>query len=406
MKGSSSSAATATDTEDSIMDRKEVLSKLLLEQPIDLHRLHAISRLHGGFFDNSIRNRVWPKLVGVDRYRIPDYRIYIIDNHKDYNQVKCDIDRSLWTYQHVLQWADPLLDVRRKSLSNIIMAIVSRNPQFNYFQGLHDIVGVFMLIFQEDYLTFAVAESVCLHFFADCLQPDFEIVGKSMHVIMDIIQHTDGQLYAFLQQTDIAPFFATSWVITWFAHDVKDLNKIARIFDAMLCSQPVYSMYLCAAYVLHNKEAILSCECDFAVLHNMIVNMPKKLGIPFEDIMKQADMLINQIPIGRIIKRNKELNALNSNNAVAYFRQLPYPRFCDPDWHLLSDLRLRKRSISDSHSNTRWGYGYSNIHEQTRSSIGSNAKKTYTWINTKILNDLWIVAILGGFILYASSSSQ
>ena len=167
---------------------------ILREKYIKWSDLHRLSRRPGGFRSNEIRNRMWPKLLNIDRYSIPDYRQFIND-HSDYSQVQCDIERSLWSYQHVLKWPDELLHRRRESLSNIIMAILSRNKQLHYFQGLHDIVSVFLLVFQEDSLTFAVAEHVCLHVFNVCLLKDFEIMKETMYVIMIIIKLVDNQLH-------------------------------------------------------------------------------------------------------------------------------------------------------------------------------------------------------------------
>ena len=103
-----------------------------------------------------------------------------------------------------------------------------------------------------------------------------------MRMIMTIINVADVPVGKHLSQASVEPFFATrwshvskesatriyispyflqlflpsvisylyfhrSWLITWFAHDVKKINDIARIYDAILCSHPLYSFYLCAA---------------------------------------------------------------------------------------------------------------------------------------------------------------
>ena len=64
---------------------------------------------------------------------------------------------------------------------------------------------------------------------------------------MILIQQTDTLLYKFLTLANVEPFFATSWMITWFAHDVATVAEAARVFDVLLCSHPVYCLYLSAA---------------------------------------------------------------------------------------------------------------------------------------------------------------
>ncbi|EAR87995.3 rab-GTPase-TBC domain protein (macronuclear) [Tetrahymena thermophila SB210] len=61
--------------------------------------------------------------------------------------------------------------------------------------------------------------------------------------------------------------FSISWILTWFAHSFTDLNKIQRIFDFLLCSQPQTISYLSAALILITKEQLQEglneCEGGF-----------------------------------------------------------------------------------------------------------------------------------------------
>jgi hypothetical protein len=61
----------------------------------------------------------------------------------------------------------------------------------------------------------------------------------------------DPALARFLRDAGVEPFFATSWLLTWFAHDVQDLEEIARIYDALLCSHPMFCYYLAAAVTIN-----------------------------------------------------------------------------------------------------------------------------------------------------------
>ncbi|KAL4475473.1 hypothetical protein ABPG72_013297 [Tetrahymena utriculariae] len=58
--------------------------------------------------------------------------------------------------------------------------------------------------------------------------------------------------------------FSISWILTWFAHSFTNLNKIQRIFDFLLCSQPQTISYLSAALILITKEKLQEGlnECD------------------------------------------------------------------------------------------------------------------------------------------------
>ena len=125
---SSSSGALSEESK-----RRDLIHKLLLAEQVDLAALRAHSRDIGGYVDNELRSRVWPKLLGINRFEIPDYRESVCD-HRDFNQVQLDVERSLWYHDHVLEWPESLRVRRRKALSDIIMAVLCRNPNFNYYQ--------------------------------------------------------------------------------------------------------------------------------------------------------------------------------------------------------------------------------------------------------------------------------
>jgi hypothetical protein len=73
------------------------------------------------------------------------------------------------------------------------------------------------------------------------------------------------------------PTFALSWIITWFAHDVRDTELVKRLFDAFLVSHPLLPLYVTLAMLMHqhNREEILSTECEFSSLHQVLAGLPK-----------------------------------------------------------------------------------------------------------------------------------
>ena len=56
--------------------RAEITS-ILNTSPVDVKRLQQLSRVNDGFLSNTLRCRVWPKLLGVNRYQIPDYKRFV-----------------------------------------------------------------------------------------------------------------------------------------------------------------------------------------------------------------------------------------------------------------------------------------------------------------------------------------
>lgn len=223
-----------------------MIDKTLFEQPVDLQKLFEASRLEGGFLTDNIRKRVWPKILAINRYNTVDYRSYL-DPKKDFTYIECDIARSLFSYEHLIEWDDAKREKRREALSEIIKCILSKYPQFHYFQGFHDIVSIFLLILEDDHLTFSMVEVVSLYFFSDYMSEDFKIVSRGMNILMLLLEIADPEVHAHLSEAGVEAYFCTAWMLTWFSHDMRQIDEVARVFDALLCSHPLFIIYLCAA---------------------------------------------------------------------------------------------------------------------------------------------------------------
>lgn len=348
----------------------EELKSLLLYNPVDLSSLRSYSRCKGGFQTNELRQRIWPKLLCINRYNIIDFRSCLNKvKYEDDHQVCCDVDRSLWSLMQSADWNDSLRSHRRNSLYHIILAVLIRNNGMHYYQGYHDLVSVFLLILEDDYLTFQIVERVSKWYLRDVMQKDFTIVTEILPLILSIIEPIDNELHQFITSVGIEPFFALSWLITWFSHDVKDLNKIARLFDAILCSHPSYPLYLCSAMILSVRDEVLEQEKDFAILHSFLVQVPRSHDIDVEQLILLADSLMKKTKPHKL--RKKLSYKLQWEVEVGHIKMLTskkLPTQCLPDWELLRNKTICEitpkssegiNSFSSSSSSplvTSWGW--------------------------------------------------
>jgi TBC1 domain family member 20 len=201
-------------------DKRQVLCEILLQDPVDCDILKEFSRKEGGFLSNKIRARVWPKLLGVNRYNVIDYNQFIKPHH-DERQIRVDIDRSFWSLDCAKSWGERRMNRKRRDLSNIITAVLCRNEPYFYFQGFHDIVSILILVFNDNALAFGALEAMCERYLVDFMKSDFSSLSKIMKLIMVLIKQADETLADFLEKSSTEPFFATSWLITWMSHDLS-----------------------------------------------------------------------------------------------------------------------------------------------------------------------------------------
>jgi hypothetical protein len=118
---------------------------------------------------------------------------------------------------------------------------------------------------------------------------------------------------------------------------LKSLDDVARVFDALLCSHPLFCYYVCAAYIVHLKPHIVQSEPDNAVLHNLLVNAPDTNGFPFEHLLPLADDLFRRFPPHKLAaKCDDELRQLIREERIdcllrSKFPAAPFPVGSDDD---------------------------------------------------------------------------
>jgi hypothetical protein len=78
------------------------------------------------------------------------------------------------------------------------------------------------------------------------------------------------------------PFFALSWILTLFSHDVDTLEPIQRMFDFLLSRNPIAAIYLAVAILVAKKPQMLKlvrnlgseAEDDPSILHPLFARLP------------------------------------------------------------------------------------------------------------------------------------
>lgn len=298
--------------------QEEAIKACLASDKVDLSELRLLSRKNGGFQSSRLRKRVWPKLLGLSAndYKLREGRVELVDtsfdyrrlidvDHRDKEQVAVDIERSLFNISQLQGWTEKQIQDEREIISNHILAVISQHRELHYFQGFHDVVSILCLVLgsqasegedEEEVLSqqliFRVVERVSTSYFQDCARADFGTITKVMPLVLDIIRDRDEGLYAFLRKAGVPPFFATSWIICWWSHDLKDLTQASRIFDVLISSPPYYCLYLCSAYLLVMSAQIQKEECDFAFLHSALSKGVARWGFPAEKVIAVADELL------------------------------------------------------------------------------------------------------------------
>lgn len=108
-------------------------------------------------------------------------------------------------------------------------------------------------------------------------------------------QVADPELAALARDVDLPPYYALSWFITWFSHDVGGLEAAARLFDLFLAVHPLMPLYVGAVAMRSQRRALLAAgrgEGGMPALHSALTNLDVTRSL-------SADQLACQVGGGR-----------------------------------------------------------------------------------------------------------
>eukprot|EP00347_Sterkiella_histriomuscorum_P004072 403361850 len=274
------------------MDQQDIKNKLthidyvLKQEKIDMDQLRKLCISKHGLVNDEIRRIVWPILLNTEnlaefKYECcnnqsmnstEDKKDYLslkdqtewktwIKNekqHRDYDQIDKDIRRSLNSFNVCKSYSKTTKKHNREQLSQIIQAILIKNPELYYYQGLHDFVSVLYLTLGQN-LGFYCADIASRFLIRDYMLQSFETgIFPLLNLMLKLLRLADEEVFEIIEQGIFGiPTFAISWVLTWFSHDIENFPQIQRAFDACLAQHPLYPIYLGVATILQFKDMLI-----------------------------------------------------------------------------------------------------------------------------------------------------
>ncbi|KAJ8121624.1 hypothetical protein ONZ43_g1969 [Nemania bipapillata] len=179
---------------------------------------------------------------------------------------------------------------KKAELSDLITQVLREQPYLCYFQGYHDICQVLLLVLPAPLRTLAVARLSVLRI-RDFMLPTLAPAIVQLHLIPDILRAVDPSLCQHLSRNE--PYFALSDTLTMFAHNVQRYSDIARLFDALIAREQVFSIYVFTQIVLRRRDELLEHE-EPDMLHFALSKLPPDLDL--EAVIAEAALLFEKHP--------------------------------------------------------------------------------------------------------------
>lgn len=300
-------------------DRVRRIKDALAQRPPDLDnlRLEALRGLHS----DELRRRAWPALLGVD----DDAPLPWEEEEEEVNrkgngnagedehekeggrwanpyseQIGKDVPRSLHHFSSMRTCRRHGVRVLQASLKRSLNCLFARHRDLHYVQGFNDICSVFLLVCGER-LGYRLSERLAVLHVRDSLRPSLETVAETLGMVFPLVEQVDAEVFAFLERAQVQSFFTLSWVLTWFAHDIDDMDALKRLFDFLLASHPLMPVYLAVALILQLREGLLRLECEYAEVHQYFQNLPPSLDV--RALVRSAARLCDDYPPGMLCEK-------------------------------------------------------------------------------------------------------
>ncbi|KAM3526707.1 hypothetical protein NHJ13051_003326 [Beauveria bassiana] len=272
----------------------------------DVSALQRLAESEGGFLTDSLRQLAWPILLGLPAPRIdaardeplPESEHHVdggsdswkeLPRHRDEDQVQLDVNRSFVYYPHDLSDCD--LERRRSQLSALISHVLRVHPYLCYFQGYHDICQVLLLVLGPARAAPCVARLSVLRI-RDFMLPNLGPTTAQLRLLPDILAAADPALRAHV--ATVEPFYALAGTLTMYAHNIEAYRDIARLFDALLAREPVFSLYLFAQIVIDRRDEILAID-EPDLLQVVLARVPSA-GMDIDRLVARAAELFRRYP--------------------------------------------------------------------------------------------------------------
>ncbi|KAM3545412.1 hypothetical protein ARSEF1564_001725 [Beauveria bassiana] len=272
----------------------------------DVSALQRLAESEGGFLTDSLRQLAWPILLGLPAPRIdaaqdeplPESEHHVdggsdswkeLPRHRDEDQVQLDVNRSFVYYPHDLSDCD--LERRRSQLSALISHVLRVHPYLCYFQGYHDICQVLLLVLGPARAAPCVARLSILRI-RDFMLPNLGPTTAQLRLLPDILAAADSALRAHV--ATVEPFYALAGTLTMYAHNIEAYRDIARLFDALLAREPVFSLYLFAQIVIDRRDEILAID-EPDLLQVVLARVPSA-GMDIDRLVARAAELFRRYP--------------------------------------------------------------------------------------------------------------
>lgn len=276
----------------------------------DVNRLRKLVCTQDGLFNQSIRERAWPLLVGLDPY-LEVYTEELLktsgeldahQQHRDFEQITKDVERSfIYINSDDTREEEAVMNLKNR-LSKLILNVLVSIPELNYYQGYHDVASMVVLTFTDDKEAFRFLYTLTLRYLRDHMMKGIDPTMQQLSLIPELLACLDKDFSCILE--DLKPVYAISSIITLFTHDITNFEAISLIWDFIFAlDDPQMILYVYVSLIMYYKDDI-------------IIDINQMSDSSVDSKTSVYDLDVVHVVLTNFIRRHLNANSLDSKLEV------------------------------------------------------------------------------------------
>lgn len=246
-------------------------------------------------------------------------------NYPDRNQVELDLVRSFVHFEGISR---KVLSKYRKKLQHVMDYVFYHQKHLHYYQGFHDICSILVLIL-DDSSACVAAERLALYHLNDFMKSSMDSVLPYLNYVYVLLSKIDPDIYQSIIKTGTPPYFSLSWLLTWFSHDIKNLNHVYYLFDVILKQNPMFPLFLIVSMIHMNRQSLLAMDAT-------------------DDLYQQLSKLPSCSNVFLLVNHCFQLFPIDNHDLLPRFSSIKSALEITKSWIALSNMSPNNRSAAIS----------------------------------------------------------
>jgi hypothetical protein len=148
-----------------------------------------------------------------------------------------------------------------------------------------------------DTLAYALLKRLSFYHIRDNMNANMDCNIHVMSQVESLMHYVDPELNSYIKKANLPPYYGLSWILTWFSHNIDDIQTVARLFDYFLVSSPYAPLYLSVAIMVNKREGILLNSTD-STLYKYLGGLLQQEDspLPWEELIQITEQYLDSFP--------------------------------------------------------------------------------------------------------------